>query len=499
MRRVINTWLRRSPLLSILLALVLTACGASTPTVVQNDKTPPGVYVASIANGQAANTLTETVSALSPNNGEARWNSALETANLVGHWGTPLISDGMVYASSVHVIDQTHATGYLAAFSAQDGHTLWRRDIGVVASDPIIQGSIIFISAVTLPAPNDTTSQNTRSVFALNKQTGTILWRTTITGDITRLALIGSTLYSISSSLCFDYCSSGGLLAAINASSGALLWHQEIKEVYHLSLPQVVNGTLYFGTADYHANVGDTPSAAVLAVNSQDGSVRWTVPVYRGATDGPPLIANGRIFADLATIPNPYFPNKGTYALAALSLDNGKVVWQSPTDVDPSLPVLANGVLYLTSTVEPCNNASCYTYFAAAFNVADGKRLWRVQIDPLASAPVVANGKVYLLITHTQQGATASDSSFTLTALDAQSGAAAWQTPLQGETNVPPTASIAAITSDVIYVALGGAQQGPAMLISVNTQSGASQWTWQTAGFIGGLMVIQGGLNPLQQ
>jgi outer membrane protein assembly factor BamB len=215
--------------------------------------------------------------------------------------------------------------------------------------------------------------------------------------------------------------------------------------------------------------------------------VRWMVPVYSETADSPPIIANNMIFADMATIPNPYLPNKGTYALAALSLDTGKVVWQAPTDVGPSLPVLEDGVLYLTSTVEPCNDASCYTYFVSAFNVADGRRLWRVQVDQQPVAPVVANGKVYVVIEHTPNGGAIS---FALDAFDAQSGALLWQTPLQGQNQAQPGAGIAAITSDVVYVSISGTNTGPGTVIAVDAQGGAPEWTWNTDGFIGGLMVI---------
>src|SRR5262249_27026684 len=151
-----------------------TACGSSatghSPPGVRVNLTPLGVYVASITSDQANNALTETVSALSPNNGATRWNSHMETSALLGHWGTPVISDGIVYATSTQVIDQSHATGFLVAISAQDGSVLWTRDIGVVASDPIIQDSFLYISAVTPADPNNASSQSTRSVFAFNKQ-----------------------------------------------------------------------------------------------------------------------------------------------------------------------------------------------------------------------------------------------------------------------------------------------------------------------------------------
>lgn len=488
-----HAWRRRAALLGAVLIGLLTACASPTSPTVHPSQTPPGVYVASIAKGQTANTLTQTISALDASTSQARWNVPMETAGGIGgHWSAPVISNGVVYVTATHITDQTHATGTLSALNAQDGKLLWQKEIGLFASDPVIEDGVVYISAVTLADQKISTSSSlTRSVIALNADTGTILWQTAIPGDITRLALEGSVVYSISNSLCFDYCSTGGLLAALNASTGTVLWKQEINEVYHLSLPQFIEGTLIFGTDDYHTATHPIPGGAVLAVNSQDGSVRWMVPAYDASSDTPPALANGLVFVGLATIPDPYHPETGAYAVAALNVDSGKVVWQSPTDTSPSLPVLADGVLYFTSTVTPCNTSTCYTYFASAFSAGDGKRLWRVQLDSPPLALRVANGKAYLLMERAKDGGTVADSRFVLEALDTRTGNSAWQTTLQGEANIPPEARLALITGDVLYLTLGGPQEGPSRLIALNAQTGAALWTWKTAGFIGGVTVIQ--------
>lgn len=487
-----QAWRKRTTWLIAVLIGLLTACASPPSPTVHPSQTPPGVYVASIATGQTANALTQNISALDASTSQARWNTPLETAGGIGgHWSAPVISNGVVYVTATQIIDQTHATGTLSALNAQDGKLLWQREIGLFASDPVIEDGVVYISAVTLAGQKTPASSAlTRSVIALNADSGTIRWQTTIPGDITRLALEGGVVYSIANSLCFDYCSTGGLLTALNASTGTVLWKQEIKAVYHLSLPQFIKGTLIFGTADYHTATHPIPGGAVLAVNSQDGSVRWMVPAYDASSDTPPALANGLVFVGLATIPDPSHPETGTYAVAALSVDSGKVVWHSPTDTSPSLPVLSDGVLYFTSTVTPCNNSDCYTYFASAWSASDGKRLWRVPLDAPPLALRVANGKVYLLMERDKAGGTAADMRFVLEALDTRTGDSAWQTTIQGEANVPPEASLALITGDVLYLTLGGPQEGPGRLIALDARTGAARWTWKTAGFIGGVTVI---------
>src|SRR5262249_21951022 len=89
--------IRRAVLLGALLSGLLTACAGSAA---QPAQTLARVYVANLTKGQAAYAYTQTVSALSPGTGQARWSTPLETGNLIGHWGAPVISSGVVYATS---------------------------------------------------------------------------------------------------------------------------------------------------------------------------------------------------------------------------------------------------------------------------------------------------------------------------------------------------------------------------------------------------------------
>jgi outer membrane protein assembly factor BamB len=109
--------------------------------------------------------------------------------------------------------------------------------------------------------------------------------------------------------------------------------------------------------------------------------VKWSKPGLNGnaISDCNPVVANGVVYASPAS-------DCGVGPLNAYNATDGTLIWQSPTNVLPSYPAVANGVVY--------GNGAWGFY---AFSATDGSVLYHVG-DMLGGAAgnfVVVNGTIY--------------------------------------------------------------------------------------------------------
>ena len=130
-------------------------------------------------------------------------------------------------------------------------------------------------------------------------------------------------------------------------------------------------------------------NGTVYAVRGKDGSMLWSQHMSGdngslwGHAEGLTL-ENGIIYTS-SSVDGGY-----TYAFRA---QTGKVLWHTQLHSQglPSSPMLANGIIYLSTT--DSSLASSHIY---AFKAADGSFLWGVQVKGCASSPLFVNGSLYL-------------------------------------------------------------------------------------------------------
>jgi outer membrane protein assembly factor BamB len=133
---------------------------------------------------------------------------------------------------------------------------------------------------------------------------------------------------------------------------GHALWrHETGGEI--AGLPAVDGATVYLSSAGQRSTQPpfETKQSVVVAMNTDDGSLRWSAKV-EGAV-GAPAVAGGLVY--LFTRPVPLQSNEsGTGDLLALKTGDGAVAWlyNSPEPLggqgsgQSSSPIVANGQVY---------------------------------------------------------------------------------------------------------------------------------------------------------
>jgi outer membrane protein assembly factor BamB len=161
----------------------------------------------------------------------------------------------------------------------------------------------------------------------------------------------------------------GNQVTGLDPATGEELWSWSINDSHRIRLATLVGDTALV-VRPHHVN-GDR--AVLVALDANDGSVRWRRPLDRG-TDQPVATGDGRVYVDVGT------------RLLAMSLETGERVWSEPLPDHPSPSVGSSligaaGVLY----------ADLSRGDILVFDAADGERLGRIGHF---GWPAVADGRL---------------------------------------------------------------------------------------------------------
>jgi glucose dehydrogenase len=299
-----------------------------------------------------------------------------------------------------------------------------------LTGSPMVTNGSVYVSA-------DNVADGSFPFFALNADTGALLWNITPSPSIAMPAVFNGVVYA---------CGGGqgwGGVFALNASSGAHIWYTPLPDKSHDCAPTFKDGVLYVN------------SGGVVALNASTGAVqwRWDLTSY---INGSPAVANGLVY--VAAVDN------NVYAINAAT---GALVWKYATG-DPvwSVPTVANGMVYVSSNdynvyaINAATGALVWKYAAGgttfdvivangvayvasdalyALDAATGSLLYKTDWAPI-SVPTVANGVLYV------------GSGFNVYAVDASTGALLWSYPTGSWVEVAP-----AVVDGLVYV---GSQDG---------------------------------------
>ncbi|HEX2349691.1 MAG TPA: PQQ-binding-like beta-propeller repeat protein [Ktedonobacterales bacterium] len=169
---------------------------------------------------------------------------------------------------------------------------------------------------------------------------------------------------------------------------------------------------------------GSTTSNTVYALNSANGTVRWSKAL--GSASALYVAAAG---ADV-------YVTDESASIIALSPADGRQLWQvKSAHGDSNLPVVDTSALYLASEGESATDA-----YVDAYSSTDGKILWERDLGANLSPNLTIAGEM-LYIDSTGIG-----SQTTLTALRTTDGSVAWTT------SVPWIASTPTVIGDTVYL-----------------------------------------------
>jgi len=152
------------------------------------------------------------------------------------------------------------------------------------------------------------------------------------------------------------YLNNAGEVFALNATTGASLWHYPPPTLASPSDQSVSTGAgLVFAPNSLRLN----------ALRIADGTLAWHTE-YHGLVDGPSF-ANGVLYLSVSSGP--------TGTLYALHASDGSSMWSVPLSGNAAWPaVLAGGTLYQSRSDAPTGTPAGYIY---ALNPASGAVVWK--------------------------------------------------------------------------------------------------------------------------
>ncbi len=275
--------------------------------------------------------------ALNASDGSVRWRSQKD-GNVVA------VSDGVVYAQSDEV----------SALSASDGSVLWSyRSAGDDTALWTISGNQV--CAVEEYRSEGDVANN--RLHVLNRSDGKEQW--SFAAGKTVLSLVGIEndliyLYSGTNTTALPYD-----VYALNASDGSVRWHVRLKDGYS-ALPFLANGIIF--VAAYNGYVS--------ALSATDGKMLWRsqIPLSDPTITVPGVVAasDGAVYV--------FFLNQG---FSALNTSDGSVKWSMPTQDAIQTTGLVNAAIY--GYTADRNTAHAINNYVFALNAGDGSIRWRYE------------------------------------------------------------------------------------------------------------------------
>lgn len=274
----------------------------------------------------------------------------------------------------------------ITAYRADDGHVLWRRQLGgnasISATDQMLYCLVLFKAGGSLEA--------------LSEQDGRIVWsqRIPFAGEAPALLVANGQVYT--STL-------GGWLEVFRASDGGKLWRYRYARSATLPLANFL--TIEQGTA-----IVETPDGVSHLLRTSDGT-----EITQYISDGRlPLVDDGIIYLFLGF--NAIDETDGT--IQALRATDGALLWRATLRVNQSwAPAEIEGTVYADSSDGAI----------LALRGVDGRRLWSYKAQsPVVGAPTGQGGRLYALL---QDGS--------LIALRASDGTLLWKTRIDAFAHLP--------------------------------------------------------------
>ncbi|QLE02457.1 PQQ-binding-like beta-propeller repeat protein [Galbibacter sp. BG1] len=234
-------------------------------------------------------------------------------------WGSPNVSDGIVYISGID--------GNVQALDANNGQIIWRHRLDrSICSEPAVEGDQVFFGSWD------------HYLYGMNKKTGNINWKFHLSGGTdsgVQIVKDGKIYLPIG----------GPRFRCLNAKTGEVLWEfTEPKTNFNVT-PAYHNGKVYCSNW-YGIGLGGICTVSNLyCLDAETGEKVWQG--YGGGLSGPVIGANGDVY--IASVSSPYF-----YCYDGNGNPDGsaKIKWmyKMGNKVEESTPALYNGKAYIMSS-----------------------------------------------------------------------------------------------------------------------------------------------------
>ena len=260
--------------------------------------------------------------------------------------------------------------GALRAVRARDGQQLWAAPVEGLAFQqqlPTVDQGVVYATSAA-------------SVVALRATDGSQLWQTSHSatpGSPTSAPHVSNGRVYVA------FSAPEATVYALDARDGAIRWMHTVAAAGAASLA-VADGIVY---AAFVGGSFPTQKATVVALGAGDGAVRWTSILD---ADADTLAVTGGVLV-LRSL---------QLGLVALDAATGRWLWQRGdlgqhgNLVASQLPIVANGVVYLSALLYLENNSS--RGVVLAMDARTGRERWRTVIDEADVYMSVAGQMVYV-------------------------------------------------------------------------------------------------------
>jgi len=268
-------------------------------------------------------------------NGNVIWRTQLADATQGWHlWSSPLVFDGKIYVGLASHCDHPCVRGSVLCVSAADGSILWQTytapagstGAGVWSSfalDP--QRRMIYVASGNFCEGTDTYGD---SILAFNADSGSIVWQFRNEArdrDVENLDFGASpVLFDVSGTPALAVSSKDGYCYALNRDTGALLWATQVTDGSSaggvLASAAAANGKIFLGAVVGGFQGPGVSSGKVVALDQRLGQVLWEQPQSRWVI-GAAAVANGVVFI-----------GGGDGTLRAYDAETGAMLWSAQRD-----------------------------------------------------------------------------------------------------------------------------------------------------------------------
>lgn len=365
-------------IIGVLLAsfLAFIVYHAGTPGA-KNQRPQPAVHsiIATVA-------LDGTVYAFQPGSKRILWSFSQAVQKVKDSLTCALVVQG----HTVYVV----LNGQVYALNASDGTMLWQQNLAPPNSvqnsfDKLISDhDVLYVSGTAYVGKDLSYAQSSGNIYAIRASDGKILWHHQ---DATPDPLITALNKNV-------YVKSGSTLLVLNGDTGKLRW----KKASMVPSAIVADDTTAYVDAQLldgvpPGNKNKMTDATLLALNTQDGHVRWSTPVInlKPIQSQTFTLHQGMIILSFMS-DYPY-----TAHLCAYKTSDGTSVWCSPKIDTPTEDGILNYIV-MNNTIYSQVYLK-YGVSVEARNVVDGKLLWSIpsSVSGGVGAMTGSNGVIYIL------------------------------------------------------------------------------------------------------
>ena len=295
------------------------------------------------------------VCCLEETTGAVLWNTQVAESAYFS-WASPSYHDGKIFIS---VGEKT------VCLNATDGQILWEftnpSGQASVNGGPAIGGGKVFCS-----------DWDGHHYYCLDESTGGLLW----TFDVPGYAQ-GTPAYAVGKVYFTSWEYVGDHTYCVDAETGVQIWHQNGLDWDTCGSPCVADGKVFVTTYNFYDD------GEIAAMNASSGAILWQESIQR--SDSTPAYTDGKVYVCGGCVA---YSNSQTYCFNA---DTGNLIWQTPTSLE--LGDWTCSVAVADGKVFSGKSPFCGVPGIYALDATDGSDVWHY--DEGGSSPAVADGLVF--------------------------------------------------------------------------------------------------------